>query len=69
MNDLQERLLQAHVEGDKAGLVRLYAEAADSTDDTDTRCFFLTHAYIFALEINDPETSTLYTRLKAFDRV
>lgn len=47
---IEARLLAAHAEGDKAALAALYAEAARASDDPEARAFFLTHAYIFALD-------------------
>jgi len=69
MTDLNTRLLRAHAAGDHAALVPLYTEAADQTNDIDTACFFLTHAYIFALEQNHPATKSLYARLAEHSRV
>lgn len=69
MTSLQDHLLDAHARDDRAALVTLYARAADGTDDIDAACFYLTHAYIFALELNDPATQTLYDRLKLHGRV
>ena len=69
MTSLQDRLLAAHARDDRAALVALYTEAADAVDDTDAACFYLTHAYVFALEVGDPASATLYQRLKAEGRV
>ena len=69
MSDLNDRLLAAHARGDHAALVHLYAEAADRTPDTDTACFYLTHAYVFALEMGHKDTAVLHARLKAHGRV
>ena len=69
MTSLQERLLAAHARDDRRALVVLYTEAADKTDDLDAACFYLTHAYIFALEMGDAATQTLYQRLKVHGRV
>lgn len=69
MTDLNDRLLAAHDAGDRAALVDLYAQAADSTDDIDAACFYLTHAYVFALELGHPDTGALHARLKHHDRV
>ncbi len=63
MSDLDARLLAAHLAGDPAALVRLYAEAADAATDKDAAAFFLTHAHIFALEMGHPDTLTLRQRL------
>lgn len=69
MASLQDRLLSAHGRDDRAALVVLYTEAADTAPDIDAACFYLTHAYIFALEKGDPATNALYDRLKAHGRV
>jgi hypothetical protein len=69
MTTLQNRLLDAHARGDQSALVTLYTEAADSTDVIDAACFYLTHAYIFALELGDPVSDTLFARLKVHGRV
>ena len=68
MSDLEARLLTAHATNDRRALVALYAEAADQADDHDTACFYLTHAYIFALETNDPAASELLAELRAQGR-
>jgi hypothetical protein len=69
MTSLQDLLLAAHASADKQALVGLYTQAADDTADIDAACFFLTHAYIYALEIGDPAAQALYLRLKAHNRV
>ena len=69
MSDLHQRLLAAHAKGDSAALVALYAQAADDAPDIDSACFFLTYAYIFALERGDPAVTELHDRLAAHGRV
>ena len=69
MKSLQDRLLAAHARDDRAALVGLYTEAADMAANVDAACFYLTHAYIFALEKGDPASDALYQRLKAEGRV
>ena len=68
MTDLSAQLLQAHAAGDTAGLVALYTRAADTAADGDTAAFFLTHAHVFALEANHPDTDRLRQRLIAQGR-
>ncbi len=68
MSDLDARLLRAHEAADKAALVRLYEEAANATSDDVVRGFYLTHAYIYALESGAPEVEHLRQRLIAMDR-
>ena len=69
MITLDDRLFDAHARDDRTGLIALYAEAADAADNVDAACFYLTHAYVFALEKGDPVTDVLYQRLKAEGRV
>ncbi len=69
MTSLQDRLLAAHDHDDRRGLIALYAEAADAAADIDAACFYLTHAYIYALEMGVPAQDQLYLRLKAHGRV
>ena len=61
--NLDARLLAAHARHDKAALVELYTEAADTVEDLDAACFFLTHAYIFALDTGAPQAPALHARL------
>ena len=69
MTNLQDRLLDAHARDARMELVGLYTEAADATDDIEAACFYLTHAYVFGLEMNHPDVPALYDRLKAHGRV
>lgn len=66
---LDAALLAAHVRHDIPALVSLYTQAAETTKDKDAACFFLTQAYIHALEAGDPAAPALYLRLKARGRV
>ena len=68
MKDLDRRMLSAHAAKDHRQLVRLYAEAAEKVKDLDAACFYLTHAYVFALEAGSPEATALHARLKACGR-
>lgn len=64
---LDARLIAAHEARDWSALVRLYAEAAESSEaagDVAAACFFLTHAYVFALQTGDARASALHARLK-----
>lgn len=67
---LDRRLVEAHATEDKAALARLYAEAAELAEryDADRTAFYLTHAYIFALDAGLPEARTLKDRLVAMGR-
>lgn len=68
MNDLDARLLAAHAEQDRAALVALYQEAADQASDPGAAGFYLTHAYVWALELGDPAAGQLRARLVAQGR-
>jgi hypothetical protein len=68
MSDLSAQLLRAHEAGDAAALVALYISAAEATNDVDAAGFYLTHAYVFALEANHPDASALRQRLIAQGR-
>ncbi len=68
---LDTRLLDAHARDDRQALVRLYREAADmseSSQQIDAACFYLTHAYIYALDTGASEARDLHARLKARGR-
>jgi hypothetical protein len=61
---LDAALLGAHARGDRAALIGLYAEAAEAATGT-AAAFYLTHAYIFALEAGDARARALKARLVA----
>lgn len=63
MNDIDDQLLAAHAAQDTAALVRLYQLAADQSTDKTAERFYLTHAYVFALEIRDQRTGLIRERL------
>ena len=65
MSDLDRQLLRAHEEQDAFGLVDLYTRAADEVGEGTAAKFFLTQAYVFALESGHPRTSELRVRLRA----
>lgn len=50
MSALHAQLLAAHTAGDTAELSRLYHLAAQNTQDPSAKRFFLTQAYVFALD-------------------
>lgn len=68
MSDLDTRLLAAHARGDRAALVALYAEAAEGAAEEQAHYFYLTHAYIFALEAGHAQAPALRARLVAAGR-
>jgi len=63
---LDAALIAAHAAEDWKRLVGLYAEAADDAHvqgQIDAACFYLTHAYVFALQTGDPCADELHRRL------
>lgn len=68
MSSLDDQLLSAHARDDRPALVSLYTQAADQAHDPDAACFYLTQAYIFALEQGDSRATALHTRLMAEGR-
>lgn len=68
---LDTSMLAAHVACDMEALVRLYGQAADQREtdgDIDAACFYLTHAYVFALDLGRDDAVDLYRRLKEHGR-
>ncbi len=63
MNDLDRQLLAAHDAGDLHALVTLYTAAADASPDADAAAFYLTHAHVFAMELDHPAAPDLRQRL------
>lgn len=60
--ELDAALLAAHEAGDRRALIGLYAAAADGVAEDAAR-FYLTHAYVFALESGAAEAAALRARL------
>ena len=67
-DDLDAALVEAHEAADGARLVTLYTEAANQAGDIDSECFFLTHAYVFALQVGHSSAGALHARLIAHGR-
>ena len=65
---LDADLLAAHAAGDRDRLVSLYAQAADVAGSADAAGFYLTHAFVFALEAGDARAEGLRARLAATGR-
>ncbi|WP_299638929.1 hypothetical protein [uncultured Ruegeria sp.] len=66
LQELDDQLLQAHADNDLPALIRLYQEAASQAEqrqDHDAACFYLTHAFVFALEYGAPEADELNRKL------
>lgn len=61
--DLDAALLKAHNNEDYPALISLYTAAAEGANDLDAECFYLTHAFVFALEYGAPEAAVLNKKL------
>lgn len=71
MQDLDAQLLLAHENKDHGALVLLYSQAADEKEaenDIEATCFYLTQAFIFALESGHGRMQELNHRLVAYGR-
>ena len=68
MSDLDAQMIAAHEAHDHEALIRLYTQAADTANDLDAACFYLTHAYVFALEAGARQSAGLHARLKKHGR-
>jgi len=71
VSDLDAAFLRAHEAGDAAALIALYTAAGDAREaagDVDAACFYLTQAYVFALEAGAAEAGALNARLAAHGR-
>ena len=69
MTPLDEWLLEAHERDDKPALVALYSEAAEAANSEEAQGFYLTHAYVFALDIGAAEAPALRQRLTDMGRI
>ncbi|KPA22913.1 hypothetical protein shim_12030 [Shimia sp. SK013] len=65
---LDQQLLAAHAANDMPTLIALYCQAAETAPTDEVRGFFLTHAYVFALEIGDTRASDLRQELSQMGR-
>ena len=63
MSRLESELLAAHGRSDHPALIALYTQAADASSTADSAAFFLTQAYVFALEAGHPDAGALHRRL------
>ena len=65
---LHHAIMRAHAADDRAGLVQLYTRAATASDDINAKCFYLTYAYIYALELGHESAGRLQHELKQYGR-
>ncbi|MGC3937034.1 hypothetical protein ACOTTU_04450 [Roseobacter sp. EG26] len=68
MNALNDRLLAAHAADDRQALIALYSEAAALAADIDAKGFYLTQAYVFALEAGASSALKLREQLVELNR-
>jgi hypothetical protein len=70
-SELEATLLEAHARGDCEALSRLYAQAshlAEAAGESDRAGFFLTQAWVFALDAGLEEARAFERRLRALGR-
>lgn len=68
---LQKRLLVAHENENAHDLVDLYTLVANQNEaagNIDAACFYLTHAFVYALQEGAPEANPLNERLFLYGR-
>jgi len=65
---LDHALWVAHGAGDKRALAALYAQAAEHAAQEDARGFYLTQAYVFALDCGADSAAALHARLTSMGR-
>lgn len=68
MSDLDARLCTAHASGNTDALIALYSEAAEASLDATAVGFYLTHAYVFALEAGSARAEEFRMSLVAMGR-
>jgi len=70
---LEQALLLAHEKNICADLIKYYTEAAtimENNGDIDEACYYLTQAYVYALECgSEPQSAALHNRLAKYGRV
>lgn len=66
---LDAELLAAHAAGDITALIGLYTLASEEAETEVAKGFYLTHAYVFALEAGDPRAQRLAQELHAQGRL
>jgi hypothetical protein len=67
--NLDALLIAAHSAGDTGALVSLYIQASAEAHSDEAKGFYLTHAYVFALEAGDPRAQDLSDQLKSQGRL
>lgn len=62
---LETAMARAQATGDWAEVIALYTQAADAAPDPGASAFYLTHAYVHALEAGSDQAPRLHARLLA----
>lgn len=65
---LDQKILKAHARGDHGTLVSLYLDAAEMSVEEAAAGFFLTQAYVFALETADDRAADIKAQLVLMGR-
>ena len=71
MNELDVALCAAHARQDVPAMVTLYQQAGEDflqQGDVDAGCFFLTHAYVYALDCGHEAESQIRAVLVGYGR-
>ena len=71
LTQLDHEILAAHADGDAARLPALYRQAGEAMladGKVNTGCFYLTHAYIYALEAGFPMARDIHQILVSHGR-
>lgn len=63
MSRIDAALLVAHAAGDGTTMMQLYTQAAAQAKSPEATAFYLTHAYVFALESGHANAAALHQRL------
>ena len=73
LQSLQQALLLAHEQNNCADLIDLYTDAAthlETKGDIDAACFYLTQAYVYAMDCgSELQAQALHARLAQYGRV
>ena len=70
-DNLEAALLAAHATGENPALVTLYAQAGKmrlAAAEVDAGCFYLTQAYIYALDCGHEKSAELHAILRNYGR-
>jgi len=72
LQTVEKALLLAHEQNNYSDLVTYYSKAAtlmENQGDIDAACFYLTQAYVYAMECGSDQAQELHNRLAKHGRV